>query len=505
MEKTARPFLFWYQKMKVDEEEQEEEVDGPGAKRTTKHPFFHPVIVSRQNTRDQLAGDESVHVFRKIVTLDISQLRSRRSLGSRDGLRLSDMCVYFYDKDAFRSALHLRSMSYLWMTILMGIFYTLPVFQLVLHYQETSVNSGNLDICYYNYDCLYHYLFLEDFGHVFSNVSYMICGAFFLVVAFHRSWKNKAVCREGRGMDRTDPLHPENCGIPEQYGIYYAMGSSLIMEGLLSGCYHICPTARNFQFDTTFMYAIAVLIFLKVYQFRHPDITYTAHLVFLVFGLILVLEVVGYFTNHVIFWIIFVVVYMVILLVFLLYIYNNGTCSIISLRSLARLKPSQICQKLKEIRFRELIPSLTVILVNVILAGFFLWTQKPGVSRYLLVIMMLNMLLYVLYYIFNKLYYRFRSELWIWTEQVRVTTVVYGLLAAGFGVAAFLFFRTELKNSSVSPALSRNLNAPCFLGIFDNHDMWHFLSAVGLFFSFMFILTLEDLNIAVPRNKILVF
>ena len=40
------------------------------------------------------------------------------------------------------------------------------------------------------------------------------------------------------------------------------------MEGVLSGCYHICPTKVNFQFDTTFMYVISVLLFLKVYQFR---------------------------------------------------------------------------------------------------------------------------------------------------------------------------------------------------------------------------------------------
>ena len=57
-------------------------------------------------------------------------------------------------------------------------------------------------------------------------------------------------------------------GIPEQYGLFYALGVALVMEGVLSGCYHICPTKVNFQFDTTFMYVISVLLFLKVYQFR---------------------------------------------------------------------------------------------------------------------------------------------------------------------------------------------------------------------------------------------
>merc|ERR1712223_921772 len=52
------------------------------------------------------------------------------------------------------------------------------------------------------------------------------------------------------------------CGIPEQYGIFYSMGGALICEGILSACYHICPVNESFQFDTTFMFIIAVLMFL---------------------------------------------------------------------------------------------------------------------------------------------------------------------------------------------------------------------------------------------------
>ena len=76
-------------------------------------------------------------------------------------------------------------------------------------------------------------------------------------------------------------IHPRDTGIPESYGIFYAMGAALTLEGsiflpnylltslllftgVLSACYHICPTAENFQFDTTFMYCISVLVFLKV-------------------------------------------------------------------------------------------------------------------------------------------------------------------------------------------------------------------------------------------------
>ena len=50
--------------------------------------------------------------------------------------------------------------------------------------------------------------------------------------------------------------------------MYYAMGIALVFEGVLSAIYHICPTDRNFQFDTVFMYILAILMISKIYQFR---------------------------------------------------------------------------------------------------------------------------------------------------------------------------------------------------------------------------------------------
>lgn len=37
-------------------------------------------------------------------------------------------------------------------------------------------------------------------------------------------------------------------GIPQHYGLFYAMGLALIMEGIMSACYHVCPNYSNFQF-----------------------------------------------------------------------------------------------------------------------------------------------------------------------------------------------------------------------------------------------------------------
>ena len=61
-------------------------------------------------------------------------------------------------------------------------------------------------------------------------------------------------------------FYQEEFGVPCQYGLYFAMGLALSMEGVMSSSYHICPTNVTFQFDTTFMYLIAVLMFMKLYQ-----------------------------------------------------------------------------------------------------------------------------------------------------------------------------------------------------------------------------------------------
>ena len=48
-------------------------------------------------------------------------------------------------------------------------------------------------------------------------------------------------------------LDTNRFGVPCQPELYYAMGLALIMEGIMSACYHVCPTNITFQFDTTFM------------------------------------------------------------------------------------------------------------------------------------------------------------------------------------------------------------------------------------------------------------
>ena len=116
------------------------------------------------------------------------------------------------------------------------------------------------------------------------------------------------------------------------------MGFALISEGFLSACYHVCPTTENFQFDTTFMYVIAVLCFIKIYQFRHSDASSNAYKVFIGIAMIMFLEVLGIFLNNTFFWIFSLVLYFLAMLLLSSVLYHAGKWSMSHMTIIMLLK-----------------------------------------------------------------------------------------------------------------------------------------------------------------------
>eukprot|EP00116_Pleurobrachia_bachei_P015608 sb/3475870/ len=88
-----------------------------------------------------------------------------------------------------------------------------------------------------------------------------------------------------------DRKNNEVYGLPQHNGIYYSVGFSLCMEGVLSASYHVCPTGYNFQFDSTFMYLMSGLLMLKIYQLRHPDVNPHAYTAYIFLSLTVLIEV----------------------------------------------------------------------------------------------------------------------------------------------------------------------------------------------------------------------
>ncbi|CDQ98884.1 unnamed protein product [Oncorhynchus mykiss] len=104
------------------------------------------------------------------------------------------------------------------------------------------------------------------------------------------------------------------------------MGTALMMEGLLSACYHVCPNYTNFQFDTSFMYMIAGLCVLKLYQKRHPDINASAYTAYACLAAVIFFSVLGvvFGKGNMVFWIIFSVLHILATMLLSTQLYYMG-------------------------------------------------------------------------------------------------------------------------------------------------------------------------------------
>ena len=174
-------------------------------------------------------------------------------------------------KDKTKSkAVYKKSRLYLGALWLVSIFYSLPTIQMVFRLSHEQEMSGSQDICYYNELCKRSLGSLTDFNHLFSNLGYCVFGLLFMLIVKIRKQEYKSFEKKINRKIKDYQVDSSGLGVPRQYGLYYAMGLALAMEGVMSACYHVCPTKITFQFDTTFMYLIAILMFMKLYQVTNP-------------------------------------------------------------------------------------------------------------------------------------------------------------------------------------------------------------------------------------------
>ena len=117
-----------------------------------------------------------------------------------------------------------KSKLYQWNLITIAIFYGLPVVQLVVTYQQVLNQTGNEDLCYYNFLCAHPLGLLSDFNHVFSNLGYVMLGGLFMVLVRRREWHHTQLVSLNPGL-------ATSYGVPQHFGMFYAMGFALIMEG----------------------------------------------------------------------------------------------------------------------------------------------------------------------------------------------------------------------------------------------------------------------------------
>ncbi|XP_006510207.1 SID1 transmembrane family member 2 isoform X4 [Mus musculus] len=384
---------------------------------------------------------------------------------------------------------------YFWNIATIAVFYALPVVQLVITYQTVVNVTGNQDICYYNFLCAHPLGNLSAFNNILSNLGYILLGLLFLLIILQRE------INHNRALLRND-LYALECGIPKHFGLFYAMGTALMMEGLLSACYHVCPNYTNFQFDTSFMYMIAGLCMLKLYQKRHPDINASAYSAYACLAIVIFFSVLGvvFGKGNTAFWIVFSVIHIISTLLLSTQLYYMGRWKLdsgIFRRILHVLYTDCIRQCSGPLYTDRMVLLVMGNIINWSLAAYGLIMRPNDFASYLLAIGICNLLLYFAFYIIMKLRSGERIKL-IPLLCIVCTSVVWGF--------ALFFFFQGLSTWQKTPAESREHNRDCILlDFFDDHDIWHFLSSIAMFGSFLVLLTLDDDLDTVQRDKIYVF
>jgi len=419
--------------------------------------------------------------------VDEVDIDERLNVRLKTDLRVSELSMKL-DDPTRKKSVYQKSELFLGILLLISMFYSLPVLQMVFAFSHSQRVTGNQDICFYNDLCRRPLHLIRDFNHVFSNVGYMVFGALFMFLVLLKKWKYNSFLKNNKDIKEND------FGVPQQYGLFFSMGLALLMEGIMSGSYHICPTNITFQFDTTFMYLMCILMFLKLYQVRHADVSANAVGVFFGLGVSLFLETISIFYHGTIFWTFFSLIYLIVIVVSVVHGYNLGVVRYdykilynvakilyYEVRRMLNRKPGDAYMPRVRSRLMFLIVSGTV---NVILCLYFGISGTPGASNYLLAIYILNLAMYFAYYCIMKV---------LNGESIGWASSLYSALSLVCVIPALYFFTQKEKNSEVSPAESRMLNMECiFLNFFDGHDVWHFLGGAGLFFSFLAIFTIDE-------------
>ncbi|XP_064380252.1 SID1 transmembrane family member 2 isoform X2 [Dromaius novaehollandiae] len=405
---------------------------------------------------------------------------------------------YLYVADLARKdkrVLRKKYQIYFWNIATIAVFYALPVIQLVITYQTVVNVTGNQDICYYNFLCAHPLGNLSAFNNILSNLGYVLLGLLFLLIILRRE------IGYNRALERRD-AHALECGIPKHFGLFYAMGTALMMEGLLSACYHVCPNYTNFQFDTSFMYMIAGLCMLKLYQKRHPDINASAYSAYACLAIVIFFSVVGvvFGKGNMAFWIVFSVIHITATLLLSTQLYYMGRWKLDSgiLRRIVHVLYTDCVRQCSGPLYADRMVLLVMgNIINWSLAAYGLIVHPNDFASYLLAIGICNLLLYFAFYIIMKLRSGERIQL-IPLLCIISTSVVWGF--------ALFFFFQGLSTWQKTPAESREHNRDCILlDFFDDHDIWHFLSSIAMFGSFLVLLTLDDDLDCVQRDKIYVF
>ena len=430
-----------------------------------------------------------------------------------------------------------------YLVLIFGVTLFIPGLQTIAGTLVQRWETGDLDLCYYNEKC---YVAGRDFDYpensVVSNVAYVVHGILFvLLYSFvetscrargHFDVKGGAVspCRSCRAKPGSDE---EKC----DYSLAYALGWTLIFQGLFSGIYHLCPTRRAVQFDQSFMFVLAILIVVAVLRGSLKIVDFRASLsssssasspisspssplprkaakemrspkIFLFFLCpLVVFNYVGTLQNMK-----EIPVYGTVItssgkfafgfFLFLWIILVLGWAAYkmrFKERIVEMFFPKGLCWRSEETSDRPATggPPPTLrdkLLLLLCLSGFllyclfilyYIWSafrQDDDMAKTFVATTLISALLSVAAAEILAAHFVWQRRRLIFWRYVSSIVSFYVLVMIAWSFAFWFFKKENPSKKEIEPWISRERNKDCFVGgYFDGHDVWHICSSFGIF------------------------
>ena len=355
--------------------------------------------------------------------------------------------------------------TYSYITSIMGAVFMVSAFWSVLANWHMMIREGDRDNCYYNEFCYRVANHDIPLNLMISNLTYIVHGlilAVWVLILDVRSAIDKE-CLKNR----------------HSLSIGYAFSWAFVFQGLFSALYHLCPCRSTFQFDSVFMFIIAGLIVLLLYDNRFPSSGDVKHPVgaskFFTFFIspLLMFNCLGvlfnsasgldkvmqrfFFGSLILWWIVIVL----------------WTASKLGI-------PQKICSDNPKDKFEALTFILVFVLNPLVICMVYFNDLANAFLNVCIVISGIAILIRA-WPSWKKL------SKCIWKcaycdydkGTLQVLFIIFTLFLL---VAAVLVFKSlPTTNKTSSPENSRDTNEECvILGFFDWHDLWHFLSSFVL-------------------------
>ena len=146
----------------------------------------------------------------------------------------------------------------------------------------------------------------------------------------------------------------------------------------------------------------------------------------------------------------------------------------------------ELYQNFKSIKKKDYLKLIVIFSLNSFTLGMYIFAtiSKANFTDWLLGVSIINLVIYFLYYIIQKI-----------KNKEKITKLIYIWLIIDIITISLslVFFLSSVSDKFLNMEDSNKLNKKCVLfGYFDYHDIWHIFSSIGLFIFFNIIFFIDN-------------